>query len=111
MLLLDWDCVKILINILEPFIMLTEALSNCQEPIINLAFGFYNLMFDHLEDWLGSYEKNKLLHGALTAAHEKLTYYYSGTKDDYGFYYNLAAILDPQFKMLNYTDKISIILL
>ena len=111
MLSLDWDCVKTLIDILEPFTVLTEALSNRQEPTINLAFGFYNLMFDHLEDWLESCENNELLHGALTAAHEKLTYYYSGTEDDYGFYYNLAAILDPRFKMLNYADKVSVILL
>ena len=90
----EWHYIKTLVDILHPFASLIQSLSRYDESIINLAFPFYNIMFNHLEDSIDRFEDDDLLSDVLTKACSKLQHYYSKTENKYGFYYNLGTILD-----------------
>ena len=103
----EWRHIKTLVDILHPFASLTQSLSRHDEPTINLAFPFYNIMFNHLEDSIDRFEDDDLLSDVLARACSKLQHYYSETENEYGFYYNLGTILDLWFKLSFYDSDVS----
>ena len=103
----EWHHIKTLVDILHPFTSLTQSLSRHDESTINLAFPFYNIMFNHLEDSIDRFKNDDLLLDVLVRACSKLQHYYSKTENEYGFYYNLGTILDLWFKLSFYNSDVS----
>ena len=68
----EWYYIKTLVDILYLFISLTQLMSRYDEPIINLTFPFYNIIFNHLEDSIDRFEVDNLLSDILARAHSKL---------------------------------------
>lgn len=60
-----------------------------------MVFGFYNKLFEKLENEENNTMDDATLYKAVKIVKEKLLQYYTETDREYGCYYNLAYILDP----------------
>jgi hypothetical protein len=96
----DWNQIRYLIVILRPFFKWTEGLSKASTPIISKAWATYTSLFRHLETLESTLQRKQTawksqLAVAVTAAHRKLSEYYTRTDGHRGTIYNLACVLDP----------------
>jgi hypothetical protein len=99
----EWDHVRYLIVLLQPYFQWTEGLSKATTLIIGKAWATYTGLFKHLETYSNLLQKKMTpwksgLADAVTAAHSKLAEY-TKTDGHRGTIYNLACILDPMQKL------------
>ena len=103
----DWDQIRYMIALLQPFMFWTAKISMTKGLSIQNAWPVYELLSNHLEDEQQKLKqksttwKQSLLVG-ITAAKEKLSQYYSLTAGSKGLLYNLGNILEPNQKLSLY---------
>ena len=107
---IEWDRIRYLIVLLEPYYICTLSLSKTSGPSISQAWLCYNTLFEHIETQKKRLSRKREgwkreLVTALEAANAKLSEYYSATADDAGLLYNAGCVLDPGQKLEYYRGK------
>lgn len=101
----EWQQVKHIIELLQPFQLITESLSSTCEPSIHKAWTVYNVMHAHLEAQARSLVNGisrswtNQLKGGIHEAKNKLAEYYGATADKGGLYFNIGICLNPCSKL------------
>jgi hypothetical protein len=106
----EWRCLRLLTAVLQPLVILTDALSRSREPSIYRAFIFYNRIIDSLQNHISNLQNDTEnfssyrdeLAPAIESAITKLQTYYGRTHGQGGLIYNLATILDPSCRLEEY---------
>lgn len=98
----DWDIIKTLLQLLEPFEIISRRMSRTKEPTIQHVWPCYLFLFTRLEKWLIANKDNQEptcveIHGSVDAAYVKLKNYY--IKTDEVPWFGIACILDPFMKL------------
>jgi hypothetical protein len=111
----EWTLVDDLLNILQPFSIITSAIGTTLEVSVHQMFQLYNWLFEQLEKvgdiWRARAHRSKHaeeLVRAIDAAREKLAEYYGKTDGVTGTFYNLATILNPSTKLSLYEVGITV---
>lgn len=99
----EWAQLNYLIDISRPFALCTSLIGQTKGPSIYLVYGFYNTIFDLIDDSKRKLKKKrvawkKTILVALKAAEDKLLKYYEKTKSHIGDLYGMAVLLHPYLK-------------
>jgi hypothetical protein len=101
----EWRQIDYLIEILYPFALYTDAIGAViSGPTVHNVFAVYNKLFGHIESHIEKLKRKRVTwkvtmrHG-LELANDKLSTYYSKTKDSIGYIYGAATVLAPQYKL------------
>ncbi|CAG7815583.1 unnamed protein product, partial [Allacma fusca] len=92
----DWDLIKDMMDLLEPFRKMTVYLSKAKIPTMALSAAVYIELYNHLESYKKANGKGEEICSAAAAACDKLNKYYP-TSD--GLVYVMGLILDPRCKL------------
>jgi hypothetical protein len=108
----EWKYVEVLLNVLEPYWDMTNACGASLAPTAHEIFRCYNFLFDKLDHQQKQCTKYKQrsakckdgqqLLGAIEAAKDKLSKYYSKTDGSAGHYCAMAVILNPAVKLTDF---------
>jgi hypothetical protein len=100
----EWDHIRYVISVLEPFFRYTLLVSSYKQPTLFLAWIIYNRLFTHLETLETYLQKKHLpwkisIRSVVQSFIQKLQQYYAKTTYPRGLLYNLGTVLNPVQKL------------
>lgn len=107
----EWRQIDYLLYITEPFYRFTTVLSKTKDITVHNVFRVYNALFEHFEKSIERLAPKSIpwkvaLLNALHAGMNKLSVYYTKTKEIHGRLYAIGTILAPQHKLNFFSSKI-----
>ena len=106
----EWNVLTEIKRFLEPFADVTKSIEGSLYPTLSVVIPLYNVLIDHIEDWVDNEQRKEqepdaldcefeshcpeIKAGAL-AAKQKLLEYYNKTSE----IYIVSVVLDPRLKI------------
>lgn len=106
----EWWQIDYLLYITEPFYWFTTVLSKTKDITVHNVFRVYNTLFEHFKKSIGQLAPKTIpwkvaMLNALHAGMNKLSVYYTKTKEIHGSLYAIGTILAPQHKLNFFSSK------